>query len=738
MVLNPRVNKSMDQQEYEKFIEFLKRYGAQQEDLNDIFEKTIKSVPKFKKEIDQLAKEVAKGSKSFKDQKAKIKELEDAIEDLSEATDENTKVANQAKIEALLKMRADLQARAAVQGFQEAVRTTAKDVLTNTAMGIAKFTRGLQAGASGTELASTLMEMSIDRNTAYAKGFGQTLQATAPIIGTLGPIGMGVGLAMSVLGTVTETVAENMGKLAKFGVEILAKEVEKTYKAFNEMSASGALFADGMTGMRNAAGDAGLTVEQFSGVIKANGETIAGAGLGMTEGAKKIGGALKAGGDTMKKHLLNLGVGFEEQAELTAQVMKDMRGSSMGPLRATNSQIAEQTEKYAENLKIIAGITGEDAKKKMEQVRQDANKLAFQQKLAGMSDTQRTKIMDAMGNMTELQKKNFMDMVVFGKVINTDGAIAQSVSSGLRDSVQQSYADFQAGVLDQDRQRANNARNSAQMQQDYLKQTSLGLAGFAEVGGHAQSVAELIGKDLAQIKNMTPEAIKAAEEAAKKQEKTQDGLTQSVTDAETAANAMKIALQKDLTPAIADFANVSKEMLQGVRDMLASLGLGEKHGLWDDIKHIASKTASDAAIGAGTVGAAGGAAGFFAAGVGAVPGAATGAVVGGVGGGLIGLGSGIYDAVTGKYADGGIAQGPLSGYRAELHGTEAVVPLPDGNKIPVELKQNTTSGLGDKSIKDMLDELKRGHAMTNANLTDLIRVMKDNNSLTSGILQNSY
>jgi hypothetical protein len=39
-----------------------------------------------------------------------------------------------------------------------------------------------------------------------------------------------------------------------------------------------------------------------------------------------------------------------------------------------------------------------------------------------------------------------------------------------------------------------------------------------------------------------------------------------------------------------------------------------------------------------------------------------------------------------QYSDGGIARGPESGYTAQLHGTEAVVPLPDGNTIPVEIK----------------------------------------------------
>ena len=38
------------------------------------------------------------------------------------------------------------------------------------------------------------------------------------------------------------------------------------------------------------------------------------------------------------------------------------------------------------------------------------------------------------------------------------------------------------------------------------------------------------------------------------------------------------------------------------------------------------------------------------------------------------------------YSMGGIAKGSQAGYPAILHGTEAVVPLPNGNSIPVDLK----------------------------------------------------
>lgn len=57
-----------------------------------------------------------------------------------------------------------------------------------------------------------------------------------------------------------------------------------------------------------------------------------------------------------------------------------------------------------------------------------------------------------------------------------------------------------------------------------------------------------------------------------------------------------------------------------------------------------------------------------------------------VGKGIKGLGNAL------KFSQGGIARGPRSGYAAELHGTEAVVPLPDGRTIPVAIQGSMGGG----------------------------------------------
>jgi hypothetical protein len=66
-----------------------------------------------------------------------------------------------------------------------------------------------------------------------------------------------------------------------------------------------------------------------------------------------------------------------------------------------------------------------------------------------------------------------------------------------------------------------------------------------------------------------------------------------------------------------------------------------------------------------------------------------GSVVGAVGGAVGGVGDFL------GFSDGGVVSGPSSGYAVALHGTEAVVPLPDGKTIPVSLQGVGNMGGGD-------------------------------------------
>ena len=128
----------------------------------------------------------------------------------------------------------------------------------------------------------------------------------------------GAGLLLNVLGGATTA-------LGKFAVEALSKELEKTIVAFGKASSGGALFADGMTGLRDAAKNAGLTIEQFSETIQRQSANIAAAGLSVPQGVKRLGNALRAGGDELRGNLINLGFSIAEQGDLVAETMALMR-----------------------------------------------------------------------------------------------------------------------------------------------------------------------------------------------------------------------------------------------------------------------------------------------------------------------------------------------------------------------------------------------------------------------------
>lgn len=75
--------------------------------------------------------------------------------------------------------------------------------------------------------------------------------------------------------------------------------------------------------------------------------------------------------------------------------------------------------------------------------------------------------------------------------------------------------------------------------------------------------------------------------------------------------------------------------------------------------------------------------------------------------------------------DGGVFAGPSSGYAATLHGTEAVVPLPDGKTIPVTMPQFTDS---------MAEQMNVLSAQL-TKLDELISAIRDGNSISNKILQ---
>jgi hypothetical protein len=699
MVLKIQDNKiSMDEEIKRQFEEQLRalgeRFGITNLQLKNFGDAAKKGADAFKKSLDELNKEIKKGRAGYADQLRALEQLNDAIEELADqAQDSVTKD----KVVQLQKQRTALLEQAARQNAREQLEYFGEELGKATITGTGKFVRGLQDGVSATQLTNTVLNAGIDVASAGAVGLGKALTVAAPALAAFGPYGV---LAATALGVLAQTAGEAGGALAKFAVEILTKEVEKTIKAFGSISAAGALFADGMTGVRLAARDARLPLEAFAAVISRQSATLAAAGLSVPLAVKKLGGALAAGGDGMRLKFQNLGFRIEEHGDLVAETMALMSQSG-GPLRASNEEVAAETEKYAENLRIISAITGEDGKKKMAAVQEQANQLAFQQKLAKMEPEKRKAALEAMALMDSLQRKNFMELVNFGAVISADGAAAAALSSGLRDSTAEALGAFKSGNLNAQTMADIGIRHNQQMQKDYLAAEAIGLVGAAKAGGLGQELAEVLGIAVQELQKMTPEAQAEAKRLAKLQGETVDPMTKQLNSAAIAATKLAIAMEIKLLPYMEDFARYSQKILEGFDSYLGGLG--------------GKKTQEQIASSGGQQGSSAAESKFVESG-------------GKPGGqyferGFVRTYKGPVDPTEPGKALGGISRGPVSGYSETLHGTEAVVPLPDGRSIPVSMDSSSiTAAVNQQS----------------GILAEILRAMQNNNSLTSQIVQNSY
>ena len=630
---------------------------------------------RLSKTIKQATKDTGFFSSVIKNQKVPYKDISDELKKLDEQISKTTKKTEKDNLmwekSQIAKANSEANANAANINFALGLTKATIALGQIAAGGAGTFVKNLQSGASSIDVAAGIMTAGVDvaNSGLQAAAGGASGMGEALMHG--GKKARLFGLGLMAAGTALSFFSESASKLAKFGIEVLSAELKKSVESFMTMSASGALFTNGVQGMRDASLAAGLTINQFSKVVQENSSTLAGSGLGVTGGIKKVGAALKAGGDSMQRNLLNLGYSLEEQAGLVAETMQDMRQSG-GPLKATDTQIAAETQKYAENLRIISAITGEDAKQRMARVRDQASQLGFQQKLAGMDENQRKGVISAMGNMSELERKNFMDMVMFGSVINKEGAAAAAMSQGLTDSVTSSYKSFQAGKLDENEQRRINGQYTDQIKNDMLKQSDIGMAGMAGIGGFVTDLSKVMGDELKFRNSWTAEAQAQAEKNAKGQETTKDELTNDLMKALQASQKMALDLQSAMDPLIKGYASVTAAMLESIKTTFAEIAkeIHDRGGstgkgadasggsTWDRVKAGALSGAEDGAVFGAKAGAG---VGFVAGGIGGtaiLPGAGTigGAVMGASGGastgGIIGtVIGGISGAIEGFFSN---------------------------------------------------------------------------------------
>ena len=255
-------------------------------------------------------------------------------------------------------------------------------------------------------------------------------------------------------------------------------------------------------------------------------------------------------------------------------IISDLRRTGTGST-TSNKAVAEATLDLAKNMRVVANIQGEEAKQRMEQAKKQAEQYAFFAKVNEIArrtnDPGLPKRVEAsLALMDETQRRAAIQATVLDGAVTDVAANLTGAAEGGRvfmDSLNRGGAQVTGMV-------AGFARQG----DEYLKATdevgrAVSMAAIAT--GKNADLAESFSSQGQQSLKLNSENLKKAVNQADKSAGATGTFQDGVMSAEKAAQDLKIALQNELTPAILKFADVSKNILQSVQDMLDELGLGD-------------------------------------------------------------------------------------------------------------------------------------------------------------------
>lgn len=451
------------------------------------------------------------------------------------------------------------------------------------------FTKGLQDGATGAELstqaAKDFAKAGADSAQTVAQ-FGQAIGIAMTMVG--GPWVKAIGLAIEAVMFFVDIFAKKSGKIAAEAAELLGKELQKTQKGFKEITDAGALFGGGMTEMRKTAGEAGLDIAQLSTVVKNSREELSQMGLGIGEATKRLAGVSKEiRNSELGIQLRKLGYSAEEQAELSAAVMANMNAA--GDKRAANDKlVAQETQQYGKDLRVLADITGQDAKKAMEKARMQAMEadLLAQAEAEGGAEAVE-KLQRQLATMPESMKKGYMEFVSTGGQAIADGAtnVAITQNPKIMEQYRAQYSalkDHNINASAAQDQTTKLTEETAQYSRDNLKRTkdmstAIRLSGDS-VSGAVKGAGDITNDLIRTNARMKKGATDAARDAADRAAANMSPLDKASAELEENTQHLKAALGKELTDAVTGFAEASVKGMETLDAMLAKFGVSRGGG----------------------------------------------------------------------------------------------------------------------------------------------------------------
>ena len=261
------------------------------------------------------------------------------------------------------------------------------------------------------------------------KAFGVIGSIIGDLAGRLGnAVGAAVGFAKSMVdGTASLTSMVGMfGEMAKqiplvggalsglIGiVGFITKRMEDSFKMYKDLASSGMTFGGSLIDMRLQVQNAGLSVEEFAGIAKNNGELFATMGGNVQKGGELFLKSQQAISNDLQREFAGLGLNAAEASSFLTTYMKAQGSMNKDSLRDSraNAQAALELAQQTQMLTETTGKRREQIQQELEEAAKEAN---FKSYLASLSAEDAAKAMAKLNYALQKGGKDAGDMLKTG------------------------------------------------------------------------------------------------------------------------------------------------------------------------------------------------------------------------------------------------------------------------------------------------------------------------------------
>lgn len=499
--------------------------------------------------------------------------------------------------------------------------------------------------------------------------------AASDLFGALRDLPLGLGL-----------VAGLFQKLAKFQ--------EANLEGYRELTKAGVNFSGSLDDVRITALEMGTTLEGFTKLVKENSTLFAQLGATADAGARSFVNLAKdiRNGD-VGKNLRALGFSIDDINNSTANYLKMTGGRTAEEMKNTKA-LGAAAGAYMTQLDMLATITGKNRQAEEEKLRNAAANIAFEAKMQSLSEDERSKANAALANAMSIGGQGAVDALqarIMGIPPMTEAgqmfeAMSRNASIALHKQAT-AITDSTKSLVDIEKGYGEMLAGSAQDAKNIGKEQ---MAAFSVVGGVQAEVALTAQKNanLMHSKNLknADDVNRLQQEIAAANAARDKSTAAAAAEAQEAFKKLTTEIMAALLPVFAKLGPAVLEVAKTLMDFAIKNMPAIKTALEAVVKFVEDmfspegreKIAKQLAEGLGNL----------------LKMAWDSFSIFGNSNAEIGQNN---QSATDNYnvsnefsgepgsANGNVLAGPKSGYAALLHGTEAVVPLPDGRNIPVNL-----------------------------------------------------